>query len=116
MSITMGQLASRFLQASQKVTPASDQALRTFAQAGVGMVKREIQGMHAVDTGTMLNSTDAERVSNTTYLVGPSVRYAPYVALGTSRMAARPFHIAAARRLSDERRKHFRDFKDGLGI
>lgn len=105
MSITMGQLASRFAVAATKVDPVSDQKLRTLSQLGVGYVKSEIQGMHAVDTGTMLNSTTAERAGKRTYLIGPTVHYAPYVALGTSRMPARPFHIAAARKLS-------RDIKD----
>jgi len=116
MSMTMGQLASKFLASAGKVNPVSDQQLRTMAQVGVGFVKSEIQSMHAVDTGTMLNSTQAERVSDTTYLIGPTVTYAPYVALGTSRMPARPFHIAAASKLSDQRRKHFRDFSSNLGL
>jgi hypothetical protein len=102
MSITMSQLASRFALAASKVDPVSDQKLRTLAQVGNGLVKSEIQGMHAVDTGTMLNSSDAERVNKTTFLIGPTVGYAPYVALGTSRMAARPFHIVAARKLNQQ--------------
>jgi phage gpG-like protein len=105
MSITMGQLASRFAVAATKVDPVTENKLRTLAQLGVGYVKSEIQGMHAVDTGTMLNSTTAERASKKVYLIGPTVNYAPYVALGTSRMPARPFHIAAARKLA-------RDVKD----
>lgn len=112
--MTMGQLASKFLLASNRVSPVSEQKLRTLAQVGVGYVKSEIQGMHAVDTGTMLNSTDAERASSTEYLIGPTVTYAPYVALGTSRMPARPFHIAAARRLSRDA-KDFMDAGD-LGL
>lgn len=100
--MTMGQLASKMVQASQRVDPATDKALRTLAQVGVGYVKTEIQNMHAVDTGTMLNSTDAERADAKSYLIGPTVGYAPYVALGTSRMAARPFHIVAARRLQKD--------------
>lgn len=96
--MTMGQLATKFLVASQKVQPATDKALRTLAQVGVGYVKEEIQAAHAVDTGTMLNSTTAEQ-SGKGYLIGPTVGYAPYVALGTSRMPARPFHIRAAKRL-----------------
>lgn len=100
MSITMGQLASRFAEAASKVPSVSEESVRTLAQVGVGLVKSEIQSMHAVDTGTMLNSTDAEKISATTYLVGPSVDYAAYVALGTSRMPARPFHIAAAKKLA----------------
>jgi hypothetical protein len=102
MSITMGQLASRFAVASTKVDPVSDAKLRTLVQLGVGYVKSEIQAMHAVDTGTMLNSTTAEKAGKGLYLVGPTVTYAPYVALGTSRMPARPFHIAAARKLSGD--------------
>ena len=96
--MTMGQLASQFQSAAKRVTPATDTALRTLAQVGVGYVKQEIQGMHAVDTGTMLNSTTAER-DGKTYLIGPTVDYAAYVALGTSRMPSRPFHIRAAKRL-----------------
>ena len=96
--MTMGQLASKFLAAAKRVTPATDTALRTLAQVGVGYVKQEIQAVHAVDTGTMLNSTTAERQGKA-YLIGPTVDYAPYVALGTSRMPARPFHVRAAKRL-----------------
>ncbi|QBZ72880.1 hypothetical protein SEA_PRINCEPHERGUS_11 [Microbacterium phage PrincePhergus] len=100
MSITMGQLASRYAAAAKDVP--GDEELRTIAQVGVGLVKKEIQDMHAVDTGTMLNSTDAERAGKSTYLIGPTVDYAPYVALGTSRMPARPFHIRAAAKLRKE--------------
>lgn len=107
MSITMGQLASRFAVAATKVDPVSDQKLRMLSQVGVGYVKSSIQQMHAVDTGTMLNSTQAERINKTTYLIGPTVTYAPYVALGTSRMAARPFHIAAARKLAKDAKDLF---------
>lgn len=99
MSITLGALASRYAAAARKVTPEAEKGLQTLAQTGVGIMKQEIQGFHAVDTGAMLNSTTAERVSPTAYLIGPTVSYAPYVALGTSRVPARPFHITAARKL-----------------
>lgn len=99
MSITMSELASKYKRAATQVDPATRQALDTLAQVGVGYVKTEIQNMHAVDTGTMLNSTTAQNVSKTTYLIGPTVDYAVYVALGTSRMRARPFHKVAAKRL-----------------
>jgi hypothetical protein len=100
--VTMGQLASRFTVAASKLGPVSDQKLNTLAQVGVGIVKSEIQDMHAVDTGTMLNSTQAEKSGKSTWLVGPTVFYAPYVALGTSRMGARPFHLTAARKLNEQ--------------
>lgn len=114
MSITMGQLASRFIVAASKVDTVSDQKLRTLSQVAVGLVKSEIQGMHAVDTGTMLNSTQADRLDKATYLIGPTVSYAPYVALGTSRMPARPFHIAAARKLKAQAQVIFSSEDIGL--
>lgn len=102
MSINMSQLASKFLAAASKVNPVTDRKMATIAQVGVGLVKGEIQRMHAVDTGTMLNSTTADKVDSKTYLIGPTVTYAPYVALGTSRMPARPFHINAAKKLNSQ--------------
>lgn len=96
--MTMGQLATKFLTAAKKVDSATDTALRTLAAVGVGYMKSEIQAVHAVDTGSMLNSTTSEK-SGKAYLIGPTVSYAAYVALGTSRMPARPFHLRAAKRL-----------------
>uniref|UniRef100_A0AAU6R5Z5 Minor capsid protein n=1 Tax=Micrococcus phage Olihed TaxID=3092209 RepID=A0AAU6R5Z5_9CAUD len=98
----MGQLASRYQEAAQKAGKAGSEDLRALAQVGVGLVKREIQDMHAVDTGTMLNSTTADKAGPNTWLIGPTVQYAPYVALGTSRVAARPFHVRAARKLASQ--------------
>lgn len=114
MSITMGQLATKLARAASKVDPVAQQKLRLLSQVGVGYVKEEIQAAHAVDTGTMLNSTTAESEGQLAYLIGPTVTYAPYVALGTSRMAARPFHIKAARRLQ----KDVKDFMsaEDLGL
>lgn len=100
MSITMGELASKFAGASRKVTPESTKNLRAMSQVGVGLVKSEIQAMHAVDTSAMLNSTTAESAGPKAYLIGPTVEYATFVALGTSRVAARPFHITAAAELN----------------
>lgn len=100
MSITLGQLATKFQRAASQVPPVVQQELRTVAQMGVGIMKSEIQNFHAVDTATMLNSTTAEQADTTTWLIGPTVHYAPYVALGTSRMPARPFHITSARKLA----------------
>lgn len=107
MSITMGQLASRFAAAASRVDPVSDQKMRTLVQVGIGLVKSEIQALHAVDTGTMLNSTDSEYVGRDTYLIGPTTAYAPYVALGTSKMPARPFHIRAAKKLNNQAKNIF---------
>jgi HK97 gp10 family phage protein len=99
MSITLGQLADRFAKAAQNLPGVTDKRVEALAQVGVGYMKQEIQAVHAVDTGTMLNSVTSEKAGQGSYLIGPTVKYAPYVALGTSRMPARPFHITAARRL-----------------
>lgn len=100
MSITMAELASKLAAASSKVGPEAEKNLRAMSQVGVGLVKREIQAVHAVKTSAMLNSTTAESAGPNTYLIGPTVEYATFVALGTSRMAARPFHITAAAELN----------------
>lgn len=113
--MTMGDLATKFLHAAKDVDKLADTTIRTVAQVGVGYVKTQIQQMHAVDTGTMLNSTQAERTSKYEYLIGPTVAYAPYVALGTSRMVARPFHIVAARQLSKDIKKGLFNAED-LGL
>lgn len=115
MSISLSQLASRFAKASKEVTPESQRALRIMSQVGVGLVKREIQAVHAVDTSAMLNSTEAEAQGPKTYLIGPTVDYAAYVALGTSRVAARPFHITAAKALNKQA-KSFDFDAEGLGL
>jgi len=99
MSITMGELASRFAKAAQQLPSVTDKQVQTLAKVGEGLVKSEIHNVHAVDTGTMLNSTTVEKVAVGEYLIGPTVNYAVYVALGTSRMPGRPFHITAARKL-----------------
>lgn len=93
--LTMGQLAALMHAAAKTVDPTVSVKLRTVGQAGVGIMKREIQALNAVDTGTMLNSTSVESVNKTTLLIGPTTTYAPYIALGTRFMAARPFHTRA---------------------
>lgn len=115
MSITVGQLASRYAQAAKAADDVADRNLKTMAQVGVGHVKTSIQKYHAVDTGAMLNSSTADAAGKHTYLVGPTVDYAAFVALGTSRVAARPFHIDAAQQLNSQAR-HFGFTPQDLGV
>lgn len=102
MSITVGQLASRYVGAAKRVNPEVERQLRVISVLGAGLVRESIENFHAVDTSTMLNSTTVESVGDNTYLIGPTVDYAVYVANGTSRVAARPFHIEAAKQLQKE--------------
>ena len=111
--LTMGQMAALMKAASAKVDLACDRRVRTLAQIGVGLVKMQIEAMHAVDTSTMLNSTVADSVGEHAVLIGPTTDYAVYVALGTSRMAARPFHVKAAQELAKQAKE---DFNLDLGV
>jgi hypothetical protein len=52
-------------------------------------------------------SISMKQLGPKTYVIGPTVQYAPYVALGTSRMLARPFHIVAAKKLQRNAKKLF---------
>lgn len=112
--MTMGQLASKIAAASEKIGPLAEQKMAKLALVGTGHVKSEIQAMHAVDTGTMLNSTTAEKVGKLAWLIGPTVGYAPYVALGTSRMPARPFHITAAQLIIRDAQEVFGEVDLGI--
>lgn len=114
MAMTLGQLASKFAQAATRVDSVGEKRMATLAQVGVGLVKREIQAVHAVDTGTMVNSSSAEKIAPKTWLIGPTVDYAVFVALGTSRMAARPFHITAAKQLASQAKDAFKAADLGL--
>lgn len=100
--MSLSQLAALMQTAAMKVDPTASAKMRTIAQMGVGIMKSEIQAVHAVDTGAMVNSVGAESVGKNTVMIGPTVQYAPYVALGTRFVAARPFHIAASRKLQSQ--------------
>lgn len=54
-----------------------------------------------VDTGRLRNSISHEADEEAVY-IGTNVEYAPYVELGTSRMAARPYLRPAAENHGDE--------------
>lgn len=97
MAITLGQLSKKMAEAAKKTSTVSEKELDKLALLSSGHVKEAIQSVHAVDTATMLNSTTVSKEGTNTRLVGPTVGYATFVALGTSRMAARPFHEIAAK-------------------
>jgi len=96
MSITMGQLAQKLTEQAGDLGEQASTVMGVLAQVGVGQVKKSIKAYKAIDTGTMLNSTTADGSGTGPYLIGPTTNYAAFVALGTSRMAARPFHLTAA--------------------
>ena len=96
MSMNMSGLARYLRKVGADVKPRVSTNLGRAAQYTVGVMKREIGNMHAVDTGNMRNSVTAHPLNKYTYFVGPTVGYSVYVAEGTSRMPARPFHRTTA--------------------
>lgn len=63
-----------------------------------------------VDTGRLRNSITYEtRTLQKEVYIGSNVEYAPYVELGTSRMAARPFLRPAAQNHSNEYKQLMED-------
>lgn len=61
----------------------------------------EITTLGAVDTGRLRGSISHAHDDNAAY-IGTNVGYAPYVELGTSRMAARPFLRNAISNYADD--------------
>ena len=55
-----------------------------------------------VDTGNLRNSITHQQMDENTEVIGTNVEYAPYVELGTSKMAAKPFLRPAAEGHSSE--------------
>lgn len=92
----LNRLGNLYDKAASQLSDTVDKALEEASQYVVGVMKTEISHTwHAVDTGAMLNSVKAAKEGSNTYLIGPTQSYSGYVALGTSKMAARPFHITA---------------------
>ena len=85
----------------QALKENEDAILFAWGEAAEGYAKTECP----VDTGRLRNSiTHGTSESEHAVYIGTNVEYAPYVELGTSRMAARPFLKPAVT-------EHTEDFK-----
>lgn len=97
---------------SVKFTDNSKAILKELSRAeraglrAIGMTaERHAKKDAPVDTGRLRNSIAHEVVdSEAAVYIGTNVEYAPYVELGTSRMAARPFLGPAATEHGEEYR------------
>ena len=79
--------------ASRGIARAIDRALEEIGMAAEGCAKRACP----VDTGNLRNSiSHAVESGEDAVYIGTNVEYAPYVELGTRRMAAQPFLRPAA--------------------
>lgn len=65
-------------------------ALTTIGMLAEGYAKKALTDQKAVDTGRLRNSVSWAILDDSVY-IGTNVEYAPYVELGTSKMAARPY-------------------------
>lgn len=91
----LNRLGNLYDKAASQLPNTVDKALAQAAQYVTGVMKIEISHTwHAVDTGAMMNSVKPVKGGKNAYLVGPTQHYSAYVALGTSKMSARPFHIS----------------------
>lgn len=75
--------------------------LEALGLAAEGNAVDEITKMKAVDTGRLRGSISHTHDDEAAY-IGTNVEYAPYVELGTYKMAARPFLRNAASNYGDE--------------
>lgn len=98
--MTPEQLAARLRKAAAGVPRSAEDLTQRLAEFGKQRYRGLIQEYGAVDTGTMLNSVEAE-VDGAHAEVGANTDYAGYVAYGTSRVTGRPFHTDAAAEVRD---------------
>ena len=77
---------------------------------GEGNAVDEITEMKAVDTGRLRGSISHAHDDEAAY-IGTNVEYAPYVELGTSKMASRPFLRNAVTKYEND---YKRIIKEGL--
>ena len=89
MSVTFTSHAPDALKGMDK---AKAQALEIIGGKAEGYAKK----LCPVDTGNLRNSITHARYDENTEVIGTNVEYAPYVELGTVRMAARPYLRPAA--------------------
>ena len=89
MSVTFISHVKEALAAEQA---ARDKALEIIGGKAESYAKK----LCPVDTGNLRNSITHGQLNENTEIIGTNVEYAPYVELGTVRMAARPYLRPAA--------------------
>ena len=77
---------------------ATDRALEIIG----GKAESYAKALCPVDTGRLRNSITHQQYYENTEIIGTNVEYAPYVELGTRKMAARPYLRPAAENHGEE--------------
>lgn len=91
-------LVSHVRKVKDETQRAKDRALEIIGGKAEGYAKR----ITPVDTGNLRNSITHAQYDEDTEIIGTNVEYAPYVELGTYRMAARPYLRPAAEEHGEE--------------
>ena len=91
-------LVSHVPKVKDAMQQAKDRALEIIGGKAEGYAKR----ITPVRTGNLRNSITHAQYDEDTEIIGSNVEYAPYVELGTYRMAARPYLRPAAENHSEE--------------
>jgi len=85
---------NRLPEIAASLRPKASQIVRKAAAD----IEAHAKSIVPVDTGNLKNSIQTEMESDLTAVVGTNVEYAPYVELGTYKMAPRPYLGPAAER------------------
>ena len=75
----------------RQVFEAEDKAKARALEICGGLAEGYAKRLCPVDTGNLRNSITHEQMDENTEVIGTSVKYAPYVELGTRKMRAQPY-------------------------
>lgn len=89
-------MSVRFISNAPSVLSAENKARAQALEIVGGKAESYAKALCPVDTGRLRNSITHQQYSEDTEVIGTNVEYAPYVELGTHKMAARPFLRPAA--------------------
>ena len=89
-------MAGKFISYEKDVLSAEDRARARALEIIGGKAEGYEKRLCPVDTGRLRNSITHQQLDDYTEVIGTNVKYAPYVELGTHRMAARPYLRPAA--------------------
>lgn len=94
-------LVSHVRKVRDETQRAKDRALEIIG----GKAESYAKELCPVDTGRLRNSITHQQYDENTEIIGTNVEYAPYLELGTYRMAARPYLRPAAENHGEEYRR-----------
>lgn len=81
---------------AKQAKASATQAMAIGLEICGGVAESHAKQLCPVDTGNLRNSITHAQLNDHTEVIGTNVEYAPYVELGTVRMAARPYLRPAA--------------------